>query len=180
MQWYVLRVAPNKEVEVKETLTQKVQAEGLTDVIGRIEVPIDRIKQIRGNKQMVRTRPMYGGYVFIEMQPTEDGKVPEKAWFTIKGISGVTDFVPPGGTPCPMRDTDVAKMLHDADKPEEAPSIKVEFKKGDMIRIREGKFENFEGIVDLIDSEHGRVDVICMIFGRSTPLNIEYWLLEKI
>lgn len=180
MQWYVLRVAPNKEVEVKETLAQKVQTEDLTGIIGRIEVPIDRIKRIRGSKQMVQTKPKYSGYVFMEMESTEDGRVPEKAWFTIKSIPGVTDFVPPGGVPSPMRDTEVAKMLEDAEKPEETPSIKVEFKKGDMIRIREGAFENFEGVVDLIDSERGIVKVIVTIFGRSTPLDIEYWQIEKL
>jgi len=79
-----------------------------------------------------------------------------------------------------MRDTDVAKMLLEAEKPEEAPSIKVEFTKGDMIRIREGAFENFEGIVDSIDSERGIVKVIVTIFGRSTPLDIEYWQIEKL
>jgi transcriptional antiterminator NusG len=82
--------------------------------------------------------------------------------------------------PTPMRDTDVAKMLLDAEKPEEAPSIKVEFKKGDHIKIREGAFENFEGSVDSIDSERGIVRVIVTIFGRSTPLDIEYWQIEKI
>ncbi len=179
MQWYVLRVAPNKEVEVKETLTEKVRVEGLADIIGRVEVPTDRIKRIRGNKQMVQTRPKYSGYVFMQMESTEGGRVPEKAWFAIKAIPGVTDFVPPGGVPCPMRDTEVAKMLEDADKPEVAPSIKVEFKKGDMIRIREGAFENFEGTVDSIDSERGIVKVIVTIFGRSTPLDIEYWQIEK-
>ena len=79
-----------------------------------------------------------------------------------------------------MRDTDVAKMLLEAERPEEAPSIKVEFKKGDMIKIREGPFENFEGVVDSIDSERGIVKVIVTIFGRSTPLDIEYWQIEKL
>ena len=79
-----------------------------------------------------------------------------------------------------MRDTDVAKMLMEAEKPEEAPSIKVEFKKGDQIKIREGAFENFEGVVDSIDQERGIVKVIVSIFGRSTPLDIEYWQVESI
>jgi transcriptional antiterminator NusG len=179
MQWYVLRVAANKEVQVRESLKQKVDNEGLTDIIGRIEVPVEQIKRIRGSKQTVHKRKLYPGYVFMEMEPTEDGRVPERAWFMIKGTSGVGDFIGTEGVPTPMRDTDVAKMLLEAEKPEEAPSIKVEFQKGDQIKIREGAFENFEGVVDSIDTERGIVSVIVTIFGRSTPLDIEYWQIEK-
>lgn len=180
MQWYVLRVAANKEVQVKDALAQKVEREGLTDIIGRIEVPVERIKRIRGNKQTVHKRKLYPGYVFMEMESTEDGRVPEKAWFMIKGTTGVGDFIGTEGIPTPMRDTDVAKMLLEAERPDEAPSIKVEFNKGDMIKVREGAFENFEGVVDEIDSERGIVRVIVTIFGRSTPLDIEYWQIEKL
>jgi transcription termination/antitermination protein NusG len=180
MQWYVLRVAANKESQVRDALMQKVEREELSDIIGRIEVPMERIKRIRGSKQTVHNRKLYPGYVFMEMEATEDKKVPERAWFMIKGTSGVGDFIGTDGIPTPMRDTDVAKMLMEAEKPEETPSIKVEFKKGDMIRIREGAFENFEGAVDSIDSERGIVKVIVAIFGRSTPLDIEYWQIEKV
>lgn len=179
MRWYVLRVAANKELQVKETLTEKVKVDGLADIIGRIEVPVERIKRVRGNKQTVHKRKLYPGYVFMEMEPTEDGKVQEKAWFMIKGTSGVGDFIGTEGMPTPMRDTDVAKMLLEAERPDEAPSIKVEFKKGDTIKIREGAFENFEGVVDSIEAERGIVKVIVTIFGRSTPLDIEYWQIEK-
>jgi transcriptional antiterminator NusG len=128
---------------------------------------------------MVQTKPKYRGYVFMEMESTDDGRVPENAWFMIKGTSGVGDFIGTEGFPTAMRDTEVAKMLDEAEKPEAAPSIRVEFKKGDMIKIREGAFENFEGIVDSIDPERGIVKVIVSIFGRSTPLDIEYWQIEK-
>ena len=180
MQWYVLRVAANKEVQVKEALTQKVEREGLSDIVGRIEVPVEQVKRIRGSKQTVHKRKLYPGYVFMEMEPTEDGRVREKAWFMIKESSGVGDFIGTEGVPTPMRDTDVAKMLLEAERPEEAPSIRVEFIKGDMIKIREGAFENFEGTVDSIDSERGIVKVIVPVFGRPTPLDIEYWQIEKI
>lgn len=180
MRWYVLRVAANREMQVRETLDRKAKEEGLADIVGRIEVPTEQIKRIRGGKQTVHRRKLYPGYVFMEMEPTEDGRVPERAWFMIKGTSGVGDFIGTEGIPTPMRDTDVAKMLLEAEKPDEAPSIKVEFKKGDQIKIREGAFENFEGSVDSIDAERGIVKVIVTVFGRSTPLDIEYWQIEKI
>ena len=180
MLWYVLRVASNKEIQVKESLLQKVQIEGIGDIVGRIEVPVEQIKRIRGSKQTVHKRKLYPGYVFMEMEPTKDGRVPEKAWFMIKETGGVGDFIGTEGIPTPMRDTDVAKMLLEADRSEAVPSIKVEFEKGDRIKIREGAFENFEGTVDLIDPERGIVKVIVTIFGRSTPLDIEYWQIEKL
>jgi transcriptional antiterminator NusG len=180
MQWYVLRVAANKEVQVKEALSVKVQREDMNGIVGRIEVPVEVVKRIRGGKQTVHKRKLYPGYVFMEMEPTDEGRVPEKAWFMIKETSDVGDFIGAEGIPTPMRDTDVAKMLLEAEKPEEAPSIKVDFKKGDLIKIREGAFENFEGMVDSIDPERGLVKVIVTIFGRSTPLDIEYWQIEKL
>lgn len=180
MQWYVLRVQSNKEMHVKEALERKVQAEELNNVIGRIEVPVETVKRIRGSKQTVHKRKLYPGYVFMEMDSTEEGRVPEKAWFMIKETSGVGDFISTEGIPTPMRDTDVAKMLSEAEKPEQAPSIKVEFQPGDQIKIREGAFENFEGVVESIDPERGIVKVVVSIFGRSTPLDIEYWQIEKI
>lgn len=180
MQWYVLRVAANREMQVRDALLRRVQEAGLGHIIGRIEVPTEQIKRVRGGKQTILRRKLYPGYVFMEMEPTSEGKVPEEAWYLIKNTSGVGDFIGTEGIPTPMKDTEVAKMLADVSRPEEAPSIKVEFKKGDAIKIREGAFENFEGVVDSIDTERGIVKVIVTVFGRSTPLEIEYWQLEKI
>jgi transcriptional antiterminator NusG len=101
-------------------------------------------------------------------------------WYVIKETIGVGDFIGTEGVPTPMRDTDVAKMLKEIEKPEDTPNIKMEFEKGDVVKIRDGAFENFEGVVDDIDSERGMVRVIVSIFGRSTPLDIEYWQIEKV
>ena len=182
MQWYVLRVASNKEGQVRETLARKVTVEGLEDVVGRILVPSEQVKRIRAGKQRVHKRKLYPGYVFMELEANEDGTINEKAWFLIKETMGVGDFVGTEGIPTPMRDTDVAKMLSEAQKPtaEAAANIKVDFANGDVVKIREGAFENFEGTVDSIDVERGIVSVIVSIFGRSTPLDIEYWQIEKV
>lgn len=179
MQWYVLRVASNKEEQVRETLARKMQVEGI-QTVGRIVVPTEQVKRIRSGKQRVFKRKLYPGYVFMEMEAKEDGRVPDDAWYIIKETLGVGDFIGTEGVPTPMRDTDVAKMLKEIEKPEETPNIKVEFAKGDVVKIREGAFENFEGTVDTIDAERGMVRVIVTIFGRSTPLDIEYWQIEKI
>jgi len=179
MQWYVLRVASNKEEQVRDALSRKMEVDGIESV-GRIMVPVEQVKRIRGGKQRVHKRKLYPGYVFMEMEPRQDGRIPDKAWFVIKETLGAGDFIGTDGVPTAMRDTDVSKMLNEAERPEDTPSIKVEFKKGDMIKIRDGAFENFEGVVDSIDSERGVVRVIVAIFGRSTPLDIEYWQIEKL
>ena len=182
MRWYVLRVASNREEQVKESLQRKVTLEDLKNVIGRIVVPVEQVKRIRGGKQKVLKRKLYPGYVFMEIEPGEDGKISEKAWFLIKETVGVGDFVGTEGLPVPMSDTDVAKMLSEVEKAAEhaAANIKVDFTKGDVVKIREGAFENLEGTVDSIDTERGVVRVILNLFGRSTPVDIEYWQIEKL
>ena len=179
MQWYVLRVASNKEEQVRDSLAHKMEVEQVSSV-GRIMVPVEQIKRIRSGKERVHKRKLYPGYVFMELEPKDDGRIPDEAWFVIKETMGVGDFIGTEGVPTAMRDTDVAKMLKEAEKPEDTPNIKVEFEKGDIVKIREGAFENFEGVVDSIDTERGVVQVIVTIFGRSTPLDIEYWQIEKV
>ncbi len=180
MQWYVLKVASNKEKKVKDSLQMRVDMQGLEDIIGRIEVPVEQVKRIRGSKQTVYEKKLYPGYVFMEMQVTEEFKVPDRAWFMIREVLGAGDFINTGGIPTPMKDTDVVRILKEVAMPDDTPIIKVDFEKDDRIKIREGAFESFEGVVDSIDQERGIVKVIVSIFGRSTPLDIEYWQIEKI
>ena len=180
MRWYVLRVASNREEQVRDVLTRKVEVESLQDEIARIIVPTERVKRVRAGQQRVYERKLYPGYVFIQMVLAEDGSMKERSWFLIKETSGVGDFIGTEGKPSPMSDADVTKMLHQADRPAEAPSVQMEFSKGDQIKIKGGSFEGFEGDVDDIDPEKGTVRVIVAIFGRSTPLDIEYWQLEKL
>jgi transcriptional antiterminator NusG len=179
MQWFVLRVASNKELQVRETLERKMKTEGI-DSVGRIVVPVEQIKRIRAGKQRVHKRKRYPGSVLMEFEPKEDGRIQDDAWFVIKETMGVGDFIGTDGVPTPMRDTEIAKLLKEVEKPEDTPLIKVEFEKGDVVKINEGAFENFEGVVDSIDGERGVVCVIVSIFGRSTPLDIEYWQIEKV
>jgi len=180
-QWYVLRVASNKEEQVREALERKVKIEGLQEMIGRILVPMDRRPRPRtkaGEKKFVE-RKLYPGYVFIEMELDEDGSIGEKAWFLIKETTGVGDFIGSGGKPVPMSSADVDKMLMQAERPEEGSTLAVEFKNGDPVRIKEGAFENFEGAVDEVLGEKGLIRVIVTIFGRATPVELEYWQVEK-
>jgi len=184
-QWYVLKVASNKEEQVRQALERKVKIEGLSDKIGRILVPVDRrvrpgpkAKGKSAEKKIVE-RKLYPGYIFIEMELEEDGSIGEKEWFVIKETTGVGDFIGSGGKPMPMSQSDVEKMLLQVEKPEETSALVAEFKKGDLVKIKEGPFENFEGTVDEVLPDRGLIRVIVTIFGRATPVELEYWQVEK-
>jgi transcription termination/antitermination protein NusG len=182
--WYVLRVASNREDQVRDALERKVKIENLADLIGRIIVPTERIKRVKQGQQKVAERKLYPGYVFVEMELNNDGTIPERAYYLFKDTQGVGDFISgQRNKPTPMSVAEVTKMLQDVEKAETqagAGQVKVEFKKGDPIKIKEGPFENFEGTVDEIFPDKGMVRVIVTIFGRATPLELEYWQLEKV
>jgi len=179
--WYVLRVASNREDQVREALERKVKIEGLEEKIGRILVPTERRPSPRGkagDRKFV-DRKMYPGYVFIEMELEEDGTIGEKPWFLIRETTGVGDFIGSAGKPTPMKQQDVEKMLLQVEKGQEGAPVSVEFAKGDQVKIKEGAFENFEGAVDEVLADKGLIRVIVTIFGRATPVELEYWQVEK-
>ncbi len=181
MHWYVLRVASNKEDAVRDALERKVKIEQLEGFVGRILVPTQREKRMRGGTARVYHRKLYPGYVFVEMATDADGRIPENVWFVIKETTGVGDFIGSGGKPSPMLLDDVKKMLAAAIKPEQQPTLaNLAFKKGDKVKVTEGPFENFEGAVDEINAQKGTVRVIVTIFGRPTPIEIEYWQVEQL
>jgi len=181
MQWFVLRVASNKEDQVREALERKVRIEGLTDRIARILVPTERRPSPRGrtSEKKYVDRKMYPGYVFIEMELDENGRLSEESWYLIRETTGVGDFIGAGGKPTPMDPVDVEKMLAQVEKADEGAPVALEFAPGDVVKIKEGAFENFEGAVDEVLADKGLVRVIVTIFGRATPVELEYWQIEK-
>ena len=180
MRFYVLRVASNKEDKVRETLVRKVKSEGLEDRVGRILVPTERVRTMKGGQKKESDRKLYPGYVFIELELDKNGTIPENVWFLIKETDGVGDFIGSNGKPTPMSPKDQAKMLEEAERPEDAPGLKTEYQKGDKIKVTNGAFVNFEGNVDEIIPDKGMVRIITTIFGRPTPLELEYWQIEKV
>src|SRR6202012_1012053 len=150
MQFFVLRVASNKEDRVRESLARKVKIEALDSQVGRILVPVERVRQIKDGKRRDTDRKLFAGYVFIELELDSNGMIPEKVWFMIKETDGVGDFIGSNGKPTPMSPKDQSKMLEEAEKPEGEANIKTEYKKGDKIKVTDGAFINFEGEVDEI------------------------------
>ncbi len=179
MDWFVLRVASNKESHVRETLLRKVQIEGLDDRVGRIMVPTEKTKTLKGGKTKISETKLYPGYIFVEMKLESDGRIPQDVFFLIKETTGVGDFVGTAGRPTPMGTHEVEKMLFDSRRPEEAPTVKMEFIPGDYVTITEGPFESYEGTVDEVLPDKGLVRVLVTIFGRQAPIELEYWQIEK-
>ncbi len=181
MKWYVLRVASNKEEQVREALQRKVTIEALEGRIGRILVPTVKEKRMRGGVLKIVERKLYPGYVFVEMICEDDGSINENVWFMIKETSGVGDFIGSDGRPTSMVEHEVVQMLAATEKAEGEPSLSgLNIKKGDQIKITDGAFESYEGEVDTVDERRGMVSVIVSIFGRLTPVEVGYWELEKV
>ena len=122
---------------------------------------------------------MYPGYVFVEMELGEDGRIGEEAWFLIRETTGVGDFIGETGKPTPMVQGDVDKMLMQVEQAEQGAPVAVEFAKDDPVKIKEGAFENFEGTIEEVLADKGLVRVMVTIFGRPTPVELEYWQIEK-
>jgi transcription termination/antitermination protein NusG len=179
MDWFVLRVASNKENSVRETLLRKVQIENMKHLVGRILVPTEKIKTVKGGKQKITENKLYPGYVFVEMKLEPDGRIPQDVFFLIKETTGVGDFVGTAGRPTAMKDHEIEKMLKDSKKPEELPTVKMVFEKGENVRIKEGPFQNYEGTVDELLPDKGLVRVLVTIFGRQAPIELEEWQIGK-
>jgi len=179
MNWFVLRVASNKEDFVRNALEKKVQIEGVQHLVGRIMVPTEKTKTLtKTGKTKITETKLYPGYIFVEMKLV-DARISQDVFFLIKETTGVGDFVGTAGKPTPMSDEEVDKMLYDSQAPEEVTEVKLEFAKGDHVNVKEGPFMGYEGTVDEIYPEKGVVSVLATVFGRQTQIDIEYWMIEK-
>ena len=179
MNWFVLRVASNKEDFVRNALDKKVQIEGVQHLVGRIMVPTEKTKTLtKTGKTKITETKLYPGYIFVEMRLV-DARISQDVFFLIKETTGVGDFVGTAGKPTPMSTDEVDKMLFDSQAPEEVTEVKLEFAKGDHVNVKDGPFMGYEGTVDEIFPEKGVVRVLATVFGRQTQIDIEYWMIEK-
>lgn len=173
--WYVLKVQSSREDTIRDALERRVKIQGLERYFGRIVVPTEKITEIRNNKKRVVERKSYPGYIMVEME------LNEKTWFVVRETPGVGDFVGAHGTPTQMSDDEVAKMLNmETAKEEKAPQVVINVERGDRVKIKDGPFENFEGQVEEVIEARGLVKVMLTIFNRPTPVDLEYWQVERI
>ena len=174
LRWYVVRVQSGREESVKDGLLRRVNAAGLNTKITNVIVPTEKVTEIRSGRKTVREKKLYPGYIMIQMLQDKD------AWFLVRETPGIGDFL---GLkePIPMAEHEVNKMLvEQTGAEEEKPRIKIDFQKGDTVRVKEGAFENFDGIVEEINSQKGLVGITITIFGRATRVELEYWQVEKV
>jgi transcriptional antiterminator NusG len=185
--WFVLRVQSGKEDTVRRSLEKRVNAEGAQDVVASVLVPTESVAEIKAGKRRVRERKKYPGYIFVELEVCDQDdnekkqkkdQLVDKAWYLIRETSGIGDFVGPGSKPAPMTEREVEKMLGDAQKREDSPQVKIDFRVGDSVKIKQGPFENFDGMVEEVMPNKGLVKVVVTIFGRPTPVELEYWQIE--
>jgi transcriptional antiterminator NusG len=173
--WYILKVQSNREDSIREGLQRRVAVAGLDKFFGDIIVPIEMVSEFKGGKKRVVKRKLYPGYLVVNME------INEETWFLVRETPGIGDFTGSAGKPTPMAASEIAKIVAKQEEhTDEAPKLKIDIKQGDRVKINEGTFENFEGDVDNVDVANGRVTVMINIFGRSTPVELEYWQIEKI
>jgi transcription termination/antitermination protein NusG len=175
MDWYILKVQSNRERSIAEAVERKMKVEGLERYFDQVIVPTEKVTEFKGGKKKIVERKLYPGYIVVHMHINDD------TWFAIRETSGVGDFTGAGGKPTPMLPHEVAKIIQtETEETEEAPKLDIKFAKGEKVKVKEGNFESFEGEVGSIDEASGRVTVMINIFGRSTPVELEYWQIEAM
>lgn len=176
MHWYVLKVQSNREKSIRENIKRRIIREGMEASFGEIIIPTEKVAETKGGKKRITERKLYPGYIMIQMILNEE------TWFLVRETSGVGDFTGAANKPSPMKPQEIQRMLGlETAKDEVAqPKIKIDFVSGDTVKIKEGTFESFEGTVDSVDEANGRVTVLIEIFGRSTPVELEYWQIEAV
>ncbi len=175
LNWYILKVQSNRERSIADALRRKIAIEGLDSYFGQVLVPTEKVTEFKGGKKKIVERKLWPGYIAVEMHVNDD------TWFAIRETSGIGDFTGSAGKPTPMEPSEIALILHtEEEEAEEAPKLDIKFTPGDKVKVMEGNFENFEGEVSSIDETHGRVTVMLSIFGRPTPVELEYWQVEGV
>jgi transcriptional antiterminator NusG len=179
MDWYIIKVAFNREDGIRDALIKRIKMAGMEQYFGEILVPTeDVVTYARNGTRRVVKRKLYPGYLMAFMIINDD------SWFLVRETPGVGDFTGAGGKPTPMDPSDVAKIVK-PDVPDEEEGSKpmktsIPYRAGDRARVKEGNFQNLEGEVEKVDEANGRVTVIISIFGRSTPVELDHWQIEKI
>jgi transcriptional antiterminator NusG len=175
MDWYILKVQSNRERSIADALQRKIKIEGLDRYFDQVVVPTERVTEFKAGKKKVVERKLYPGYIVVHMCINDD------TWFAVRETSGIGDFTGSAGKPTPMLAQEVARIIkQDEEEVSEQPKLNINFKIGDRVKIKEGTFESFEGEVHHIDEQNGRISVMINIFGRSTPVELEYWQVEVL
>src|ERR1700684_4043210 len=171
--WYIIHAYSGFERKVRESLESRITAFGLQNRIGRIMIPTEPVTELRNGKKYTIERCFLPGYVLVEMDLDND------LWHVIKNTPRVTGFLGTGDNPVALSEQEVSSILFRSDVSKDKPSMKVKFQKSESVRITEGPFANFNGIVDEVNEDRETLKVMVTIFGRSTPVELEFGKVEK-
>ena len=172
--WYIVHTYSGFEKKVAESLQERVKAYGLQEEIGEVLIPTEDVVEMRGGKKVVSSKRFFPGYILVEMNMSDH------AWHVVKNTPKVTGFVGAGAKPTPLTKEEVDSILLQVSTAAEKPKPKYTFEKGDQVRINEGPFTSFNGVVDEVNVDKNTLKVMVTIFGRSTPVELEFGKVEKI
>ncbi len=181
MQWYIIHTYSGFERKVVESLRTRADAFGFGDQIGQILIPEEEVVELRNGKKVTSKRLLYPGYVVVQMaMRNEDGSSNDQLWHRVKDTPRVTGFVGGGQVPIPLSADEINKMLYRQTSAAERPRPKMSFEKNETVRIVDGPFASFQGKVDEINPERSVLKVLVTIFGRATPVELDFLQVEKI
>ncbi|MDE1899596.1 MAG: transcription termination/antitermination protein NusG [Xanthomonadaceae bacterium] len=181
--WYVVHAYSGFENQVKRSLEERIRRAGMEARFGEVLVPTEEVLEMRGGQKRRSERKFFPGYVLVQIETSEDGKalrIDDECWHLVKETSKVMGFI--GGTadrPLPIKDSEADAILQRVQDGVEKPRPKVLFAPGEMVRVTEGPFNDFNGVVESVDYDKSRVRVAVLIFGRSTPVELEFAQVEK-
>lgn len=170
--WYVVHCYSGYENRVKKTLERRIESMNMQDKIFRVVVPVEEEVELRDGKRRTVERRLFPGYILVDMILTED------SWYVVRNTPNVTGFVGTGNKPTPLSQEQVDKILQRLES--EAPRVKVSYRVGQKVRIVEGPFADFIGVVDEIYPDKGRVRILVSIFGRETPMEVDFLQIERV
>ena len=174
MRWYSVSVLSNFEKKVKEAIEDAARQQHLEDEIVQVEVPTEQVIEIRRGKKVQTEKRFMPGYVLVKMDMSD------RTYHLINSINRVTGFLGPQGRPSPMKDDEVARILNQVVEGQERPRSIITFQTGEQVNVTDGPFEGFSGMVEEVDQGNARLKVSVSIFGRPTPVELEYTQVEKV
>ena len=182
MKWYIIHAYSGFERKVKESLESRIQAFALQEKIGRVLIPTEAVTEVRNGKKYTSERMFYPGYVLVEMDLTgfRAGGEGDHVWHVVKSTPKVTGFVGTGNDPTPLSDDEVNQIVYRVNVGKDKPRLKVKYEKNESVRITDGPFANFNGVVDDVNEDRETLKVMVTIFGRATPVELEFGQVEKV
>ncbi len=171
--WYIIHTYSGFEKKVAETLKSRIDAAGLSGQFGEVMIPTEDVIEMRGGKKVVTPKLFYPGYVLVEMDMNND------TWHMVRSTPRVTGFVGSGQLPAPLTEEEVDRILHRVEVAAEHPKPKLKFDRGENVKITDGPFKDFTGMVDEINDDRSTLRVMVTIFGRSTPVELDFYQVEK-